>query len=98
MSRNGTNNGTLDLAAASKFLNIREPMLAILAEQGRVPARKVGKGWRFTQVRLEKWMRDEREPEIALLQQAGTWKDDPDIDGILKDIYKARGRPEREED
>jgi|ERR1051325_4062276 hypothetical protein len=98
MNGNGTKNGALDLAAAARFLNIREPMLVILAEQGRVPARKFKKGWRFSRTRLEKWMRDEREPSIALLQQAGTWKDDPDIMEILKDIYKARGRPEREED
>jgi excisionase family DNA binding protein len=86
------------LSQAAKFLNIRAPVLKKLAEQGRVPARKVGKAWRFSRKRLDQWMHTDREPEIALLQQAGTCEDDPDLMQILADIYKARGRPEREED
>jgi excisionase family DNA binding protein len=98
MSANGTKRSLMTLSEASKFLNIREPMLETLAKQKRVPARKIGKAWRFSRTRLERWMRDEREPSIALLQLAGTWKDDPDIMEILKDIYKSRERPEREEE
>ena len=98
MSRNGANHRVLNLAQAARFLNLREPMLQTLAEQGRVPARKVGKQWRFSRASLETWLNNGIEPEIALLRQVGTWKNDPDIEQILKDIYKARGRPEREED
>lgn len=98
MNQNGAKQGTMSLAAAAKFLNLREPMLAILAEQKRVPARKVGKQWRFSRIRLERWMCSEREPSIALLQLAGTWKNDPDIESILKDIDQTRGHPEREEE
>ena len=98
MSRNGVNHRVLNLAQAARFLNLREPMLQTLAEQGRVPARKVGKQWRFSRARLEKWLENGIEPEIALLRQAGAWKDDPDALEILKEIYKGRGRPECEED
>jgi excisionase family DNA binding protein len=98
MSRNSTNHAVFTLAEASKFLNIRSPVLQKLAEQGRVPGRKVGKSWRFSRSRLDKWLRNGIEPEIALLQMAGISKDDPDLLKFLDDIYKARGRPECEED
>jgi excisionase family DNA binding protein len=98
MNRTAANHAVLTLAEASKFLNIRKPVLQKLAEQGRVPARKVRNIWRFSRAGLDEWLRDGIEPEIALLRQAGLFKDDPDLLRILDDIYKARGRPEREED
>src|SRR5437899_2264282 len=98
MNRNSTNHAVLTLAEAATFLNIRKPVLQKLAEQGRVPARKVRNTWRFSRAGLDKWLSNGVEPEIALLRQAGACKDDPDLMQILEDIYKARGRPEREED
>jgi hypothetical protein len=32
-----------------------------------------------------------------LLQQAGSWKDDPYLDEMLEEIYRRRGRPMTEE-
>jgi excisionase family DNA binding protein len=93
-----TNHVALSLSQAAKFLNIRKAVLEKLAEQGRVPGRKIRKTWKFSRPELEEWMRESRDPSIALLQQAGIFKDDPDLMQILADIYKARGRPEREED
>ena len=98
MNRIVTNHVLLTLAQASKFLNLDEDILQTLAEQKRVPARKIGKTWKFSRSRLDKWLKAGIEPEIALLRMAGTFKDDPDLFKILDDIYKARGRPEREED
>lgn len=93
-----TNHVVFTLTEAAKFLRIRKPVLQKLAEQRRVPARKIGKTWRFSRPVLEEWLRGEIDPGIALLRQAGLFKDDPDLLPILADIYKARGRPECEED
>ena len=35
-------------------------------------------------------------PNEAFLRLAGTWKDDPDIEEMLLDIYRARGRSRSE--
>ena len=72
-------------------------MLEKLAQQGRVPA-QVAAAWRFSRAGPDKWLRGGIDPDIALLQQAGLFKDDPDLLPILDDIYKSRGRSEREED
>ena len=94
-----TNHVVLTLAEAAKFLRIRKPVLQKLAEQGRVPSRKIGNEWRFNRVVLNEWLRGgDMDPTIALLQQAGLFKDDADLMPILDEIYKARGRPEREDD
>ena len=98
MGQHLNSNGVLSLAQAATFLNIKKDVLQKLIEQGRVPARRVGRSWRLSRSELDEWLRDGIEPEIALLQQAGLFKDDPDLMQILEDIYKARGRPEREED
>jgi excisionase family DNA binding protein len=37
------------------------------------------------------------EAKALMLAFAGSWKDDPDIDGILEEIYRRRGRPMTEE-
>jgi excisionase family DNA binding protein len=98
MNRIVVKNGTLTLSQASNYLHIRKPVLEKLAEQGRVPARRQGKSWRFSRDTLDRWLRVGIESEIALLQQAGTFKDDPDLMEILDNIYKSRGRTELEED
>jgi excisionase family DNA binding protein len=98
MNQITSNHVVLTLAEAAKFLRIKKTVLQKLAQQRRVPARKVGAAWRFSRTGLDEWLRGGIDPDIALLQQAGLFKDDPDLMQILDDIYKARGRPEREED
>lgn len=98
MDNNTRSNGILTLAEAAKFLCIKKGVLQKLVQQGRVPARKVGNAWRFSRAGLDDWLRGGIDPDLALLQQAGLFKNDPDLLQILADIYKARGRPECEED
>src|SRR5947209_19917589 len=93
-----TRNEVLTSAEAARFLRIKKAKLEQLAEQGRVPARKIEAEWRFLRSALEEWLRGKPDPDRAWLQQAGLFKDDPDLLRILDDIYKARGRPECEED
>jgi hypothetical protein len=41
---------------------------------------------------------DPRGSNERVLKLAGVWKDDPTVPELLKEIYKARGRPMTEED
>jgi excisionase family DNA binding protein len=88
----------LTTTEAAHFLRIKKTRLLELAEQGLMPARKIDDDWRFLRSALEEWLRGKSNLDAALLQQAGLFKDDPDLPRILDDIYKARGRPEYEED
>lgn len=98
MNKITTNDTVFTLAEAAKFLRIKKGVLKKLAEQRRVPGRKVGAAWRFSRAALDAWLRGGIDPDIALLQQAGLFKDDPDLLPMLADIYAARGRSERQED
>jgi excisionase family DNA binding protein len=84
----------LTLAEAAQFLRLSQLKLRKLAQAGKVPARKVDNEWRFLKSALADWLLGKPDPTQALLQQAGLFKDDDSLPEILREIYKARGRPE----
>jgi hypothetical protein len=45
---------------------------------------------------IQDWLRRPSMRE-SLLRLAGTWKDDPDVEEMLAEIYRQRGRPMLEE-
>jgi excisionase family DNA binding protein len=93
MNRPLSKTEVLTLAEAARFLRVTPGKLRALAEQGELPGRKIKQGWRFLKAALEDWLRGETDPTTAMLQQAGLFKDDDMLPEILKDIYRARGRP-----
>lgn len=84
----------LTIAEAAKFLRIRKPLLQTLAEEGRIPARKLEAESRFFRGALEAWLSGEKDYRRALLDQAGAFADDKTLPDLLKSIFAARGRPE----
>jgi excisionase family DNA binding protein len=84
----------LNLTEAAKFLCVSAAKVRKLAETGQVPARKVANEWRFLRSALEDWLRGKPDPTQALLRQAGLFKGDESMREILREIYRARGRPE----
>ena len=53
----------LDVRRAAIYLDITQPTLRRLVRDGKVPARKVGKVWRFSRSQLSSWIRgDEASP------------------------------------
>lgn len=84
----------LTLAEAARYLRVKPAKLLAMAEARKVPSRLVEGEWRFLQSALENWLCGEEDPTQALLQQAGTWCDDETVADLLRDIYKARGRPQ----
>lgn len=94
----------LDEEETAKFLGVSvEEVLRLVEEQG-LPARKVNKGWRFLLAAVCDWLgtgttepAPKRSGKEALLALAGAWKDDPDLEEMVEEIYRKRGRPITEE-
>jgi hypothetical protein len=90
----------LTLEEAAAFLRLRVGTVERLAREQVIPGRYIETSWIFLRRGLEEWLLgkgDRKDSRTRLLQQAGVFADDPHLRQILKDIYKARGRPEVEE-
>lgn len=93
MNKMPTKPVVLTLLEAARFLRVKKAVLEKLADQGRVPARKVGAEWRFLRGALENWLSGQSSSYQAMMEQIGAFKDDPTLMPMLEEIYKARGRP-----
>jgi excisionase family DNA binding protein len=86
----------LTLAEAAAYLRLSEAdVLRCVQEQG-LRARQLGSEWRFSKAAIQDWLRTGPPPKPskeAQLAAIGSWKDDPHLDEMLKDIYRKRGRP-----
>jgi len=52
-----------DAHDAARFLGIHPVTLCELARQGRIPAIKVGKAWRFRPLSLKRWLDSQEQRE-----------------------------------
>lgn len=87
----------LTLAEAAAYLRVPEEDVASMVTAGRLPARQIGEEWRFSRAGLQEWLGSSVRRREGLLSQIGAFKDDPDLDKMLKEIYRQRGRPMTEE-
>ena len=62
----------LTLPEAAIFLKIKQSTLEKMAREHRIPAKKVGRQWRFLQAKLEAWLSDDYDNHA--LQAIGTEK------------------------
>ena len=46
------------------YLKIAKSTLYKLAQEGKIPAQKVGRHWRFHRETIDRWLADDREPRI----------------------------------
>lgn len=81
----------LTLPEAATYLRISEADVIEMATHHGLPGRKIGDQWRFLKRGLANWL-VEPSGRDRLLQQAGALKDDPELEDMLKKIYKERGR------
>jgi excisionase family DNA binding protein len=86
----------LTVAEAAAYLRVPETEVERLVGLGGLRGRRIGTEWRFSRAAIQDWLRRPSMKEI-LLQQAGSWKDDPYLDDMLKEIYRRRGRAMIEE-
>jgi excisionase family DNA binding protein len=81
----------LTLAEAAAYLRVPEAELARTAGSQGLPGRIIGSEWRFSRDAIQDWL---RLPSMKhrLLQSAGSWKDDPYLDELLREIERQRER------
>lgn len=70
-AENAVEDDVLTLAEASRLLRVPPKIVVKLAQSGNVPARKVGKEWRFNRVALMEWLQGERYAYPAVPLKAG---------------------------
>jgi excisionase family DNA binding protein len=89
----------LTLAEAAAYLRVTEEEVGRLVGPAGLPGRLIGDQWRFLKSAIQAWLATPpaRSGKEALLSQAGAMKDDPDLNEMLENIYKDRGRPMVEE-
>ena len=80
---------------AAAYLRVSEEELLRSAVEQGLPGRTIGTEWRFLKSALDDWLRAVPRPSSreALLRLAGAFKDDPDLDAIVREAYERRGRP-----
>ena len=89
----------LTLGEAAAYLRVPEAEVVRMVGPHGLAGRLIGSEWRFSRTAIQDWLRTPPEPSTreSLLALAGSWKDDPDVDDMLKEIYRRRGRPMTED-
>lgn len=82
----------LTLAEAAAYLRVPELEVERIAGTQGLAGRRIGSEWRFSLAAIQDWLRRPSMKE-SLLRLAGSWKDDPDVEEMLAEIYRQRGRP-----
>jgi hypothetical protein len=59
-----------------------------------LPGRLIGSEWRFSKSAIQVWLSSllPNTTKEGIWAMAGSWKDDPYLDDMLKEIYRQRGR------
>jgi excisionase family DNA binding protein len=98
-ANNGSAGEVLTLAEAAAYLRLPELELVRLVREQGLPGRRVGTEWRFFRTAVQQWLSQPlalTKPE-GIWAAAGSWKEDPYLDELLKQVYRRRGRPMTEE-
>jgi excisionase family DNA binding protein len=84
----------LTLSEAAAYLRVAESHVQHLAETRLLPGRQIGGEWRFLKEGLRDWLRAPTagSGKEAFLALAGVWRDDPDVEQIVRDAHRRRGR------
>jgi excisionase family DNA binding protein len=94
---NGPASEVFTLAEAAAYLRLAEADVLRMIHEQALPARRVGTEWRFLKTAIQQWL-SSAAPSLqankeAWMSMAGKYKDDPDLEQIVEDAYRQRGRP-----
>lgn len=96
VAANGPAADVLTLAEAAAYLRLPEQDVVRMVHEQGLPARQVGLEWRFFKAAIQHWLSTgSPEPSSSkenLLAWAGAFKDDPDLDAIVDEAMRQRGR------
>jgi excisionase family DNA binding protein len=83
----------LTLAEVAAYLRVTEEEVMHSVRRQDLPGRLLGSEWRFLKSALQDWLRTPplKPSKEAVLARVGSWKDDPYLDELLKEIDKQRG-------
>ncbi|HJT78462.1 MAG TPA: helix-turn-helix domain-containing protein [Gemmataceae bacterium] len=94
---NGPPGEVLTLAEAAAYLRLAEKDVITATSTQGLPGRMVAGEWRFFKTALQQWLSHSEPTEemrkAAQLAGAGSMRDDPDLEDIVEEIYRRRGRP-----
>lgn len=92
---NGPAGEVLTLAEAAAYLRLPEDEVVRLVSDQGLPGRLSGTEWRFFKKAIQAWLSvpSPGPSKEAQLAAAGAFKDDPDLEDIVEEIYRRRGRP-----
>jgi excisionase family DNA binding protein len=85
------------LAEVAAYLRLPEgDVIGAVSSQG-LPGRLVGGEWRFLKAAIQQWL-SVSQPTAEMRKAAqmgivGAWKDDPNLEDMVEEIYRKRGRP-----
>jgi excisionase family DNA binding protein len=71
---NDTEDRILTFKEAEEYLKIPRSTLYKLLQEGRVPARKVGRHWRFIKIELDEWLRSHPEGRTPGFTRQYCWQ------------------------
>lgn len=94
---NGTPGEVLTLAEVAAYLRLPECEIGRLVHSQGLPGRLVGGEWRFLKTAIQQWLGTggptAESRKAGQLSIAGKYKDDPDLEQIVEEAYRRRGRP-----
>jgi excisionase family DNA binding protein len=97
VSVNGPSGEVLTLAEAAAYLRLPEAEVVGLVHSQGLPGRCIAGEWRFLKAALQNWLATASPTwetrKAAILELAGKYKDDPDLEQIVEEAYRRRGRP-----
>jgi hypothetical protein len=94
---NGLQGDVLTLPEAAAYLRLPEAEVVRSVQSQGLPGRCIAGEWRFLRSAIQHWLAsgsptwEMRKAEI--LDLAGKYRDDPDLESIVEDAYRRRGRP-----
>ncbi len=96
-SVNGPSGEVLTLAEAAAYLRLPEADVVGSVNAQGLPGRCIAGEWRFLKAAIQHWLAAGSPTwetrKVAILELAGKYKDDPDLERIVEEAYRRRGRP-----
>jgi excisionase family DNA binding protein len=99
-SVNGPSGEVLTLADAAAYLRLSETEVVGLVHSQGLPGRCIASEWRFLKAAVQHWLAAASPTwetrKAAILELAGKYKEDPDLEKIVEEAYRRRGRQSSE--
>jgi excisionase family DNA binding protein len=99
---NGPASDVLTLAEAAAYLRLAETEVVRLVHTQGLPGRFTGSEWRFLKTAIQQWLSTggptTETRKAAQLLLAGSFKDDSDLEAIVEEAMRLRGRRVAEDD